>query len=216
MIVRAFFGAAVLALGTGAGPSLVPGVSAASVTYHSDFEGSLWDGEHVSTGGTFALVRVDARTVRVETAGDGAGESALAQFDGHSLSLGGNASSALGSAVGYVNQFAAPVSAHGAFRPGDSWTARLPVYLGGTVPLEGDAKVTVVSVDGDRITLQAVASMSGTSSYGSYTTPVDLSVRLAERFDGDTLVRGDAAVTEVVHAGEEDQTLRWTMSLAAR
>jgi hypothetical protein len=215
MIARALLGAAALALGTSAAsPSLVPGVNAAKVTYRSDFEGSLWDGEHVTQGGTFSLVRLDERTVRVESSGDGA--SANARFDGRLLSVDPRASSAIGSAVGYVNQFAAPILAHGAFRQGDSWSARLPVYLGGTAPLEGDAKVTAVAVSGGRVTLQVTASMSGTSTYGSYTTPVDLSLRLAEQFAGGTLVRGDAAVSEVVHAGEEDQTLRWTMSLAAR
>ncbi|MGP6156694.1 MAG: hypothetical protein ACLPYS_04110 [Vulcanimicrobiaceae bacterium] len=212
MIGKASLAALALALGTSdATPSLVPDFNASKFTYRSAFEGSLWDGQHVSQGGTFDLVRLDARTVRVEEEG---GESAVARYDGALLSLDRSTSEALGSAVGYVNQFAAPVLAHGSFQPGDSWTARLPVYLGGGAPLEGDAKVTVVSVDGDRVMLQATASLSGTSTYGAYTTPIDLSLRLAERFARGTLVRGDAAVSEVVHAAGQEQTLRWTMSLA--
>jgi hypothetical protein len=217
MLGKAFV-AVVAALSVGAAdtdPSLIPHTADAKADYRSTFAGTLWNGQQVSYRGTFTLVRTDEQTIHIAAEGADAELNAAARLDGRKLSVDSH-SDAIAAAVGFVNQFEAPIASHAGFHPGDSWTARIPVYVGDTSPVEGDAKVTVISSDGDRTMLQATAAIHGVSSYAGYSNPVDVTLRLAEQVGAGRFERGDAAVTEVVHAANQDQTLRWTMSLASQ
>jgi len=196
-------------------PAVLPGPGS-SATYHYVFRGHFWNGA-VSQADRNDTLDCTADTIRLSKH-DRVTDSTTVS----SASIRADGTASLNDANVASDPFA-PYNAvallvHGApsYGLGTMWKTSTWVQTGQTaadltqVPIQA----TVVSIDGDLVTVQGSGAVHATSTYGEYKDPIDLTVQMAARFRAGQLQRADYQATEYVHAGPLSQTMNWAWSLS--
>jgi hypothetical protein len=200
------------AAGAAAPLSLGPAAIGDTANYRIDFKGKFWNGEPKAFVHDISLTLEPDKVVRavivhpeegqplqedVKPAPDGTLEPA------EQLS-------------GYDTVARLVHTAPAGFAAGTTWTAPVPVPVPGGGVADIPVTARVAAVDGDAVTIQAAGTGSATGRYASFTMPLDLTIRLAARFDAGRFDRLDYDASEVIHAGPQTQTMTWNYSLVAR
>jgi hypothetical protein len=213
---RAFITAALIALplavAAAPGALTLDPSDGGSAHYHLSFDGHLWNGAHKIYEHQISLTRasdsqlqasVDEQETgqRVDFSVKRNADGVLVPSDPHQQLSAYNAIASLAAA--------APAT----LTAGKAWDAQVVVDLGDSVSVSVPVHAWVASVDGAQTIVQGTGTLNTTVTYGGFTVPIELSIRLASAFDGGTFARADSSATEVIHAGPQTQTLDWTWSL---
>ena len=185
-----------------------------SFSYKLEFDGSFWDGQRVAFS-RLATVRVgENKAVHLVSSGKLASDDAA--IDGTLTAEGTIDAKNAGNRIGSFNVVAsllnnAPATLH----QGVTWKAAVPIETGANGEV-GYLPVTlnVVSDDGGTPIVNGTGSQTLTASYSGYTVPVDVTARFALRLTASGFDRCDFAGTELVKAGSQSQTMRWSWNMA--
>lgn len=197
-------------------PLMLLPVVGQSSAYHFAFDGQFWDGATLSEESDETL-KSDLNGVELTNVDSKTKKKSVLKgtLDAHGLLVAADTAGDARS-FGAHNTVTSLVKDAPAMTPGAHWAATIAVQSG---PKSSDlvdvpVEVKVTSADGGAILLQGTGTRTATSKYGPFTSPIDLTVRLAARFWSGRLQRADYAAKEFVHAGPFSQTMHWTWSLA--
>ncbi|HYW53405.1 MAG TPA: hypothetical protein VFF00_07155 [Candidatus Elarobacter sp.] len=214
----AAFGAASLAA-TGAAlaapaPPLLHAETGSALAYHVVFDGSFWNGAKTAFARDVRLTVLGGGAIGVVSAGPAKDDAANAQG-----TLRKNGEIDVRGASDRVRSYNTIVqilrTAPASIEPGSTWTASVPMQFNDT-DATADFPVTVKAVsDPSGLVLQGTGAQTITTTYGGYSVPIDVDVRLALRLTPNGFDRCDFAASEVVHAGPQTQTLSWKWAMTA-
>lgn len=215
-LVIAAFGAASLAA-TGIAlaspaPSLLRPETGSAIGYHVVFDGSFWNGAKTAFARDVRLTVIDGGAVRVVSAGPAKDDAATAQG-----TLRKNGEIDVHGASDRVRSYNTIVqilrTAPASIEPGSTWSATVPMQFSDT-DVTTDFPIVVKAVaDPSGLVLQGTGAQTVSTTYGGYSVPIDVDVRLALRLTKNGFDRCDFAASEVVHAGPQTQTLSWKWAM---
>ncbi len=194
----------------GAPHILLPSSPGVSISYDLQFDGSFWNGQRVVFDRTATITVGNARSVRIVTAGKSSTDNASAA--GKLAADGTIDSGDAGNRIDSFNTVAGLLaSAPPLLQPGATWNGQVPIETGdsgqiGYLPVQ----LKIVSAGSGGAVIQGTGSQTLTASYAGYTVPIDVTAQFALRVAPAGFDRCDFAASELVNAGPQTQTMRWS------
>ncbi|HTU70817.1 MAG TPA: hypothetical protein VMF11_10920 [Candidatus Baltobacteraceae bacterium] len=100
------------------------------------------------------------------------------------------------------------------FAVGSTWRSKVPVQVDNTRFDDVPVTVTVASVDGPKVVLQATGTLSENAMLRGYSTPIVLDVSAAMAIVDGQIAAGRLAVSDDVKSMIGEQQLNWQWTLA--